>query len=146
MRLPKFALTLLALGMVAADGTDGQGNRIRGIWAAQSIMIDGIKKPDDPTAGTTMIAFDGKTYVQREGSKIVEEGDYLLTAGDDPGTIDLSITKGEYAGQTQLGIYRLSGETLTICASAPGAKSRPKDFNTKPGSGKALVVFRRFRP
>jgi uncharacterized protein (TIGR03067 family) len=44
-------------------------------------------------------------------------------------TIDLDIQDGpeEAKGKMSKGIYKLDGEKLTICVSAPG-KDRPKDF------------------
>ena len=44
-------------------------------------------------------------------------------------TIDLVIDEGpeDAKGKTSKGIYKLDGEKLTICVSAPG-KDRPKEF------------------
>jgi len=44
-------------------------------------------------------------------------------------TIDLAIEEGpeEAKGKTSKGLYKLDGEKLTLCVSAPG-KDRPKEF------------------
>ena len=44
-------------------------------------------------------------------------------------TIDLVIDDGpeEAKGKTSKGIYKIDGEKLTLCVSAPG-KDRPKEF------------------
>ena len=44
--------------------------------------------------------------------------------------------------QVVKGIYRLDGDSLTYCLSAPG-KPRPKRFEVQKGSGQTLVVLTR---
>jgi uncharacterized protein (TIGR03067 family) len=46
------------------------------------------------------------------------------------GTIDLTILDGpeEAKGKISKGIYKLDGEKLTLCVTAPGKEDRPKDF------------------
>lgn len=140
------AVLLLTVTLTTAEEPDREAQRLRGIWAAHSVTIDGVKAPDDPTMGTTMLAFDGSSYVQREGGRITEEGDYRVSGEKDPKAIDLVIEKGPNSGQRQLGVYQLSGDSLRVCLSRPGAKSRPKDFNSKPGTGQSVVELRRYRP
>ena len=141
-----FALLLAAAPLTTAAEPDAEAQRLRGIWAARSVTIDGVKAPDDPTMGATLMAFDGSTFVQREGQKITEEGNFRVSGAKDVKAIDLQIESGPSAGQKQLGLYRLEGDTLTVCLARPGAKSRPRDFNAKSGSGHSLVEFHRFRP
>lgn len=138
------AIALLAPLLTAAGDAPAEADRIKGIWSALSVTIDGVRQPDDPTRGPVQIAFDGSSYLQRQGEKIVEEGDYEIGSGGEAGAIDLVISRGEFAGKRQLGVYRLSGNELTVCIAQPGARSRPKDF--KAGAGRALVVLKRYRP
>src|SRR5262249_11101571 len=51
----------------------------------------------------------------------------------------------------RLGIYKLEGEGLMICwgkvpAGDGPATDRPKDFSTKPGSGRGMNIFKRSKP
>ena len=62
------------------------------------------------------------------------------------GSSDLVAAKGPDAGKAWLGIYEVSGNTLRLCLAEPGAKARPKSFDAGPGSGRLLVVGKRFRP
>ena len=50
-----------------------------------------------------------------------------------------------YAVGTKVaGIYELDGDTLKVCY-AHGKKERPKEFKTAPGSGLALVIYKRIK-
>ena len=140
------AVLLVSVALTAADEPVGEAQRLKGIWAARSVTIDGVKAPDDPTMSTTMLAFDGSSYVQREGGRITEEGDYHVSGDKSPKAIDLVIEKGPNSGQRQLGLYRLSGDLLTVCLARAGDRSRPKDFQSKPGTGQSVVELKRFRP
>ncbi len=125
-----------ALGQDAADG-------IKGIWAVQSLSFDGVKVPDDPTAGPQLTAFDGAQYVQRKGQTITEEGSYEIDPSKSPRTIDFLIKKGGDAGKRQLGIYEVEGNTLRVCMAEPGSKKRPRTFEAPKT---VVVVNARFRP
>ncbi len=49
-----------------------------------------------------------------------------------PHNIDLSITRDsrqQHAGQLQLGIYAISGDTLRFAAHTPGNTTRPTQFD-----------------
>ena len=151
MRLsrPAFALLLPLLLLAAGPAKDGAGDaeRLKGIWAATSIKVGGRNRPDDPTRGGVMYAFDGESYVHRVGERIASEGDYELDTAKGPGAIDLVILKGPHAGERQLGRYKVSGDTLILCVAPPGVESRPKGFESgSRSSDDELVVCKRFRP
>jgi hypothetical protein len=43
------------------------------------------------------------------------------------------------------GIYKLSGDTLTMCRGVTAEAERPVEFVTGAGAGQSLVVWRRPR-
>jgi uncharacterized protein (TIGR03067 family) len=145
------AFALFAALFVAADEPGKEkdpaqdGGRIKGIWAVTSVTNNGLKQPDDPTAGAPMMAFDGKSYVHMEGQRVAEEGDYEVLSDQSPRAIDMVAERGPGAGKRQLGIYRLQGDILTIALSEPGARARPKSFDGRARSREAVIVCKRVR-
>lgn len=69
-------------------------------------------------------------------------GTYKVDSTKDPKRIDLRYEEGYDKGTVLYGIYKLDGDTLTICASE-SADSRPKDFTSKTGSKRELRVYKR---
>jgi uncharacterized protein (TIGR03067 family) len=61
----------------------------------------------------------------------------------EPKEIDLTRGEGDKK-QTILGIYKLEGETLTICTSSSG--DRPDEFSSRPGGRCLLRVLTRDKP
>jgi uncharacterized protein (TIGR03067 family) len=57
----------------------------------------------------------------------------------------MTFNKGPEKGNTALGIYKLDGDTWTICLTVT-AKERPTRFATKKGSGLALEELTRGEP
>ncbi len=57
-------------------------------------------------------------------------------------TADYAITQGIRKGQVQLAIYELDGDTFRDCFD-PSGKRRPTEFKAIPGSGYALITYRR---
>ncbi|GAC1473816.1 MAG: hypothetical protein NVSMB9_23110 [Isosphaeraceae bacterium] len=147
MHLLHLAIVLIGVADFAAASDCGSNiPLINGVWATTSVTIDGHRVPDDPTDGPSLLAFDKESYVQRVGSRIVDEGTYKVDAGKSYRTIDLHLKTGPEAGKRQLGIYRIEGETLTLCLASPGEEKRPRDFEEKGGMIHVIIVSRRFTP
>jgi hypothetical protein len=56
--------------------------------------------------------------------------------------MDFTRGQGEKS-QTAAGIYKLEGDTLTICTGGRPPGGRPTDFVTEPGDRRLLRVFKR---
>ncbi len=139
-----FAAILAVVATVSIASAQNPSDAIKGIWAAESTSFNGVKIPNDPTAGAHLTAYDGSQFVVRKGLTIVEEGSYTVDPSKKPKAIDLTITKGPDAGMRQLGIYEVTGDTLRVCLAEPGSTKRPKSFNAT--SGHLLVQNTRFHP
>jgi uncharacterized protein (TIGR03067 family) len=68
---------------------------------------------------------------------------FKLDPSKTPKAIDLSYTEGPAAGHTLKGIYKLDGDTLTICRALAEEDKRPTEFAAPAGSGKMLFHFKR---
>lgn len=67
------------------------------------------------------------------GSMEVYEGTYTINHEVTPNQISAKITKSnmkQYVGKASLGIFELSGDSLTLAANEPGAQNFPSDFST----------------
>jgi uncharacterized protein (TIGR03067 family) len=72
-----------------------------------------------------------------------EEGTIKLDPAKKPATIDFTITSGRDKGKDQPGIYKVDGDTITICLARPGAKERPSDFKSTEENGFILVTVKK---
>ena len=64
----------------------------------------------------------------------------MVDATREPATIDVIPDGGPNRGERILGIYKIDGETLTICMAVAG-QPRPKAFKAEKGSGCTLQTF-----
>jgi uncharacterized protein (TIGR03067 family) len=68
--------------------------------------------------------------------------EFTFESSSSPGTIDYVNLAGAHKGKTQRGIYKLDGGILSVCVAAPGA-ARPGQFESVPGDGRTLTVWKR---
>jgi uncharacterized protein (TIGR03067 family) len=121
----------LALAIWAGLSAGGSMARTLGDDKPQSELL----KPLQGTWNTEGDGLDAKWTFEGDKLKATVNGtDYTCKAKVDPdakpfATIDLVIDDGpeEAKGKTSKGIYKIDGEKLTVCTSAPG-KDRPKEF------------------
>jgi uncharacterized protein (TIGR03067 family) len=109
---------------------------LQGSWALRSLELNGQEMP--PVGGIE-ISGDRFTVV---GMGHDYGGTLEIDAAARPKRFDLVFTDGPEAGNRNLGIYELKGDTWKICLNMTG-KTRPRSFATKPGSETALEVFTR---
>ncbi len=127
----KLAATIVCLlGLTAfTAGADPAANKIEGTWNLTGVISKGEKAPAAEIAKAMGVAVfkDGK-YSLSTGGKQMEAGTYKADASKTPATIDVVITEGKDKDKTQLGIFKIDGDKLTIAMSSPGSKDRPKSF------------------
>jgi uncharacterized protein (TIGR03067 family) len=140
-------ITLLAVGLLAPVGAgekdrDKDSDALQGTWQVVSIELDGQKAPTEEVEKVGL-AVKGAGYKQLVKDSVTEEGTIELDPSQKPRTIGLRITSGDDKDKTQLGIYKIERDTLTLCLARPGSLDRPKGFSTKEGSGHVLIVLKR---
>jgi uncharacterized protein (TIGR03067 family) len=139
--------------MLAAAGIVGMALGSRGVAGEQDpARLEGgwtaVRAERDAREAAEIVGhllrFEGHTFSIREKGVTIYEGTFGVDSSASPRAIDFKHTGESSRGKTWRGIYRIDGDTLTICDNAAGVrKSRPTSFDTKPNSGRVLVVFQR---
>lgn len=135
-----FVLLLLADEKPAVDAAGLK--QLAGPWSFSSLEHGGEKAPKKELDALAY-SVAGEKVVVREGKEIKEESSVvLLDPSAKPARIDLRITSGDDKGKLVKGIYRLDGQTLTVCVAEPG-RDRPAAFAAARGSGNTLMTLAR---
>jgi len=153
------AVLIVALFPLMAAGGDGakekavkaELEKLRGKWKQVSVEIDG-KERAGPAAAEVVITIDGdrwKTLSPKELPGVT----FAVDPTKDPKTFDrIRIRKGDAKkGVVDKCIYKLDGDTLTICSgytpggekAAYGTTERPKEFKT--AGGGVIFVYKRIK-
>ena len=123
-------LLALALPLTTSQAGDKATAALQGTW-----VVTAMNGQDAPAGSPQLsLTFTGDKYHQTFDGQINERGSYKVDASKKPMTIELTITEGQDAGKTQLGIIEVTGDTLRAALDMPGANQRPTDFTAKEGS------------
>jgi uncharacterized protein (TIGR03067 family) len=157
MRIASVSLVLLCLLTgVAADDPKMQAalakelKRLEGTWKVVSIVQGGKEQPVD-TLGESMTFKDGRLTVRgnREDDQ-PEPQQFRLDPTCHPPVIDIDDSGKNFkdAADVVEGVYRLDGDTLTVCLnweSGRGAVkgNRPTALESKEGSPGRLITLKR---
>ena len=138
---PLFVGLAVVIGAPAKDAPKKEPPSIVGEWVGETGVRGG--KADNPPPGAS-ITFnnDGKVLMKEGGQDKAEEGSYKVDPKKDPAEIDITPPDGK--GQTIVGIYKIEGDTLTICFNeSEKPEDRPKEFVSPPGSETMVVTCKR---
>jgi uncharacterized protein (TIGR03067 family) len=126
----------------AANGAELVNSKsIIGSWICTSAVIDGRPLAEE-TVKQLRLTLTAERYKSERGEAVLFDSTYTVDATKLPAQIEMIGTEGELKGKPALGIFKLDGETLTLCYVMPG-KERPTKFESVPQSGAFLVVYRR---
>jgi uncharacterized protein (TIGR03067 family) len=115
-------------------------DKLQGTWKIISIETDGQRMSDGVLESST-ITINGDHFTST-GMGATYEGTVELESKSRPKAFDLVFTAGHAAGHRNLGIYKLAGDSWTICLATRGDK-RPKKFATAADTGLALETLER---
>jgi uncharacterized protein (TIGR03067 family) len=133
-------------GVAVLIGTAAAGEKgapkIEGSWLAISAVADGKKVPDEFIAKFMLtLAFKDGKYAVSAGGKQQESGTYKADTSKKPATLDMMVEEGKDKGKSQLAIYKIDADTLTVALGEAGSGIRPKNF--EPADKIEVTVFKR---
>jgi uncharacterized protein (TIGR03067 family) len=138
-------LISLALG-VAAPGPKEPPKKdppgLVGRWTLESATFAGMAVPKMDSLTITFTA-DGKYETRAAGAGATVSGTFTFDPKKDPPELDVTEPAGPNAGKASPSIYKLDGDTLTICTAVQG--DRPRTFDAPAGSNHALLVLKRVK-
>ncbi|HEX5271211.1 MAG TPA: sigma-70 family RNA polymerase sigma factor [Gemmataceae bacterium] len=119
---------------------------LEGTWKATSFEQDGRVLPEEKVKEIEA-TFGGDGYRFTSGLRVAGAltGTFTADAEAKPKSFDLVPKAGVFKGQSFKGIYKVDGDTLTLCFVWP-TKERPKEFVSPPNSSAVLAVFKRQKP
>jgi uncharacterized protein (TIGR03067 family) len=136
---------LLAVGGLAvaapADPAAEELQKLQGKWQMVGLEVNGEKVPAERFQASRLEIKDNR-YVVNTG-RSVHETTIKLDPAKSPKAIDMTFEDGDNKGDTAQGIYKLDGDTLTICRPRLPPHERPSEFVTKPGSDRFIVTWKR---
>lgn len=115
--------------------------KLQGEWSMVSGSADGQAMPDSMVKQMKRVC-KGDEVTTTMAGRLYFKARIVIDPSKKPRTIDYQMIDGFTKGSKQLGIYEVSGDTLKSCFGRPGAE-RPTSFETKPGDGGTLSVWKR---
>jgi uncharacterized protein (TIGR03067 family) len=137
---------LLSFSVTAQDAKDDlikqEWEKLQGTWVLAALEVRGKVVPEDELKGATAkLIIAGRKASIQEGTVTLEVS-LTIDPAKSPKQIDIRRTPPGQEAHTALGIYRLEGDTLTICHD-PRGQQRPTKFKTQPRSNQMLETLRR---
>jgi uncharacterized protein (TIGR03067 family) len=133
------ALTVAAPG--AKDPPKNDPSGLVGEWALESGFSGGMAE-DHPPGVTWRFTADGKSVITVPDGRAGGGGTYTTDRKKDPPQVDINDgTKGNGLR----GIYKVEGDTLTLCIVRERAGDRPTRFESPAGAKAELLVLKRVK-
>ena len=128
---------------------DGTGTGKHNSWDLQDIVLEGKPFPVQVKGVRFTFAEKLLTIVPPDeiSNKMPRQTLSLtLHPENNPKWIDTTNLDGPSKGMTVAGIYKIEGNTLTVCIPTAAAAARPKGFESKEGSMLAVYTLQRAKP
>src|SRR4051812_16883520 len=135
---------LLALSLAAPNLKDKPKAEpsVVGEWEVESITVNGRQSTTTPGLNYVFTK-DGKWQIFRDGqetSATLARG-FTMDAKASPPTVDLITNTAAANGSRLEGIFKVEGDTLTICRTRQKGAERPTKFESPEGSQITLYVL-----
>lgn len=125
-------LVVCSVGMADDPPKDAQKQaleKLQGSWQLVSAEIRGRKVVIDAGTNTDRTVIDGEKVTVMRGGRESHSSTIRIDPSKSPGHMDSTHVVRNGVKTVSEGIYKLEGDTLTICASISGEK-RPERFES----------------
>jgi uncharacterized protein (TIGR03067 family) len=136
------AVLVLSLAVAAGDDKANEADlkAMVGTWKLEKAVIGGKDEIEHLKDLKLEITEGGRYVVQVGGLK--DEGTVTVDPAKMPRQMDITGTGGPNKGKQILAIYKLDGDTLTMCYELGGG-TRPTKFESKTDTKQFLAVYKR---
>ncbi|HMP01486.1 MAG TPA: TIGR03067 domain-containing protein [Gemmatales bacterium] len=148
MKTAWMGMLFLVLSAAGQTPDSNDLNLLQGRWTASSIEVQGRRLIQSEVEKLQFL-FEAKgSQVTFGPADMRREATLRLDGSRTPRTIDFRLkAEADKPQVTLLGIYKIEGDTLTLCVPAnPDIPARPTEFRSDPAAGTTLVVLQRVKP
>jgi uncharacterized protein (TIGR03067 family) len=142
----------LLVGLALAVGAPGAKDppakdppSIVGEWVGEKAVAGGKELPVPKGGIGFTFTADGKLTVREGEREKADTGSYKVDAKKDPAEVDI-IPPEDKKEPTVQGIYKVDGDTLTLCfAKGKAGAGRPSKFEAPEGSDAIVITLKRVK-
>jgi uncharacterized protein (TIGR03067 family) len=141
-----FATLVLAVAIAAPGVKDAPKKEAPspvGEWVTETAVAGGMEKKVRAGSGLVLTA-GGRMEMTEGGINQKLEGTFTIDARKSPATLDFAADGTVGKGLTIAGIYKVEGDTLTVCLAI--GDTRPEKFESPAGARVMLMTLKRAKP
>jgi uncharacterized protein (TIGR03067 family) len=136
------AFLLVSTGLGAGDDKKSDTDKLQGEWTVVSMELRGRVMGEEQRKDSQLIV-NGNEWLLRskKDNKMYLKFSFTVDQAKSPKEVDFKIINPKGKEENLKGIYKLDGDTLTLCKRNIDNEDRPKEF--KAGDSTLLAVFKR---
>ena len=139
----------ILLGLALAVGAPALKDLARGPSVIGEWVVDNSRSTEYPGELHYTFTPDGRWLASRGGKDLPSVGGargYSVAPRTTPPSIDLVVHGSAHEEARLVGVYKIEGDTLTICGTWDPHGNRPTTFDTSAGKNLMHYVMRRVKP